>query len=41
MHRFEDMLLRLNVAIEFRVKGKLLGGFGPNTQPGFIRSLIV
>ena len=41
MQRFESMLLRLNVAIEFRVNGKLLGGFGPNTQPGFIRRLIV
>ena len=41
MLRFESMLLRLNVAIEFRVNGKLLGGFGPNTQPGFIRRLIV
>lgn len=41
MSRFESMLLRLNVAIEFRVNGKLLGGFGPNTQPGFIRRLIV
>lgn len=41
MLRFESMLVRLNVAIEFRVNGKLLGGFGPNTQPGFIRRLIV
>ena len=41
MLRFEGMLLRLNVAIEFRVNGKLLGGFGPNTQPGFIRRIIV
>lgn len=41
MSRFESMLLRLNVAIEFRVNGKLLGGFGPDTQPGFIRRLIV
>ena len=41
MLRFESMLLRLNVAIEFRVNGKLLGGFGPDTQPGFIRRLIV
>lgn len=40
MHRFESMLLKLNVVIEFRVEGKSLGGFGPGTQPGLIRRLI-
>lgn len=40
MHRFENMLLKLNLAIEFRVGGKSLGGFGPGTRPGLIRSLI-
>jgi len=40
MRRFETMLLRLNVAIEFHVNGKLLGGFGPGTQPGLLHRLI-
>jgi hypothetical protein len=41
LHRFENMLLKLNVAIEFRVGGRLLDGFGPGTQPGLLRRLIV
>ncbi len=41
LHRFETMLERLNVAIEFRVQGKLLDGFGPGTRPGLLRRLIV
>jgi hypothetical protein len=41
LHRFENMLLRLNVSIEFRVGGRLLDGFGPGTQPGLLRRLIV
>jgi hypothetical protein len=41
MQRFENMLLKMNVAIEFRVGGKLLDGFGPGTQPGLLRRLII
>ena len=41
LRRFENMLLKLNVAIEFRVGGRLLDGFGPGTQPGLLRRLIV
>ncbi len=40
MHRFENMLLKLNVGIEFRVEGRSLGGFGPGTRPGLLRRLI-
>ena len=41
MNRFEDMLLKLDVAIEFRVAGRFLGGFGPGTQPGLLRRLVL
>jgi hypothetical protein len=41
LRRFENMLERLNVAIEFRVEGKLLDGFGPGTRPGLLRRIIV
>lgn len=40
MHRFQTMLLRLNVVIEFRVAGRLLGGFGPGTQPSLLHRLL-
>ncbi|MBY0506834.1 MAG: hypothetical protein K2X03_23140 [Bryobacteraceae bacterium] len=40
LQRFEQMLLRLNVVIEFRVEGRLLGGFGPGTHAGILRRLI-
>ena len=40
LRRFEQMLQRMNVGVEFRVEGKHLGGFGPGTQPGLIRRLI-
>ncbi len=40
MRRFEVMLERLNVVIEFRVDGRFLGGLGPGTQPGLLRRLI-
>ena len=41
LQRFETMLRRLDVAIEFRVGGKMLDGFGPGTRPGILRRLIL
>ena len=40
MQRFQMMLHRLNVVIEFRVAGKGLGAIGPGTQPSLIHRLI-
>ena len=40
LKRFEEMLQRLNVSVEFRVEGRHLGGIGPGTQPGLLRRLI-
>ena len=40
LQRFENMLLRLNVVIEFHVSGRRIDGFGPGTQPGLLRRLI-